>query len=373
MLTVILKCTDGCNLDCAYCSLGEKPCHHVIPAELLQKTLEYICRVCERRGEDKAEIILHGGEPTLVPRETYAEAFDRAQGQGVDFRLSMQTNAYKLTPEYIRFFKDYDVHVGVSIDGSAAVHDKERRSQNGKETFAVVAEHIDQLLRENINVSCLMVLTAIGAAAPVDFLDFYAIRGLHLKINPLLNYGMAAQNPALALRQGDYARYLIRVYEYVTGHDIDVMISPLDVILRAFVYEQPISECTFRADCNKRFLCVDHMGDIYPCGKYSDVHQFRLGNVCESGPDLLDTPQMKTLLERRSCAMPEQCRSCSFRNICHAGCSAEAAIENRLGQPPVLCEDYKILFRYFSGDGLRILRRKLAERRQYLMEMLDGI
>ncbi len=373
MLTVILKSTDGCNLNCAYCSLGEKPYCNVITAERLQETLEYILRVCEYREEDTAEIILHGGEPTLVPWQTCAAAFDSVRGRGIDFRLSMQTNAYALTPAYIRFCRDYGVRVGVSIDGSAAIHDRERRSQNNTETFAIVSGNIDRLLRENIPVSCLMVLTAIGADSPLDFLDFYAARGLHLKINPLLNYGMAAKNPGLVLKPGDYAQYLIRVYEHIAAHDIDVMVSPLDIILRAFVHGQQIRECTFREDCNKCFLCIDHKGDIYPCGKFSDAHMFRLGNVRESGPGLLDTPEMKTLLARRSYEMPEQCRGCSFRNVCHAGCSAEAVIENRPHKPPILCEDYQILFHYFSGNGLRLLRRQLTERRQYLLEILHGI
>ena len=39
MLTLILKGTNGCNLNCAYCSLGEKSRHDIVSDQTLMRIL----------------------------------------------------------------------------------------------------------------------------------------------------------------------------------------------------------------------------------------------------------------------------------------------------------------------------------------------
>lgn len=375
MLTLILKGTNGCNLNCAYCSLGEKPRHDIVSIQTLKYIFEYVCDVCRQRNDLQLEIILHGGEPTLVPVNVYDAAIRHAQTQYPDIQmgLSMQTNGFCISDEYLSFLQYYNVNVGVSIDGSAEIHDWERKSKSGQDTFKTVTENIERMQSAGLNVSGLMVLTSKGVAAPLDYLDYYASQHIYLKINPLLNYGEACNNPELAIKKGDYGNYLIRVYEYIIANDIDVTISPIDKILQAILRKDKIRECTFNARCNHGFLCIDYLGDIYPCGKYSDIHDFKLGNVLSQSLDVLTSPQFQSLTERRSCKLPTKCRECKYVGICNAGCSAEASIEKRFEEPPFLCEDYQMLFDYFSSAGLRLLREQLVKSKQHLMEESDGV
>ena len=375
MLTLILKGTNGCNLNCAYCSLGEKPRHDTVSLQMLNKIFEYACKVCQLRRDSQLEIILHGGEPTLVPANVYDSAIQYIQKQypAIKIGVSIQTNAFCISEEYLSFLQRHNVNVGVSVDGSAEIHNQERRSRNGRDTFQAVAENIDRMQSAGLNVSGLMVLTSIGVSAPFNYLDFFASRHIHLKINPLLNYGEAYKNPELAIKKGDYADYLIRLYEYIIANGVDVTISPVDKILQAILRGDRIRECTFQAGCNRGFLCIDHMGDIYPCGKYSDIHGFKLGNVLSETQDILNSPQFLKLTERRSLKLPVKCRKCKYVELCHGGCSAEASIEKNFEEPPFLCEDYQILFDYFSSKGLLRLREQLMESKRRLMEEPDGV
>lgn len=369
MITLILKGTDGCNLNCAYCSLGEKTSHHVISEEMLFESLRYVCRMAQRRGEPRITVILHGGEPTLVPAEEYRNAFTTIQREFPDISvtISVQTNAFHISSEMFQFFRDFHAAAGVSIDGSQKIHDGERKSCAGQNTFSQVWDNIGRLQEQGNPVSCLMVLTGAALREPLDYLHDFADRHLHLKINPLLQYGEAVKNPQLFLKPGEYAEYLIRVYEYILAERIELTVSPLDKILQAVLTEKQIRECTFDAQCSRSFLCIDWKGDIYPCGKFSDIHAFCLGNVKDRDTELLQTPQLKRLLERRCSALPEACRACSFLEICHAGCSAEAVIEGAFDQPTALCSDYQRLFRYFQGDGLRYFKKHLLERKRELL------
>lgn len=375
MLTLILKGTNGCNLNCAYCSLGEKTRHDTVTQEMLPRIFEYACHICELRNESQLEIILHGGEPTLVPIKIYETAIKYAKKRFPKLKigLSMQTNAFCISDDYLKFLLQYDVNVGVSIDGSAKIHNNERKSKNGKDTYDTVTRNINRMLDSGINVSGLMVLTSLGVIAPLDYLEYFASRHIHLKINPLLNYGEVYKNPELSLKQGDYAHYLIRVYEYIMEKDIDVTVSPIDKIFLAILQKDAIRECTFNAECNSNFICIDYNGDIFPCGKYSDIHGFKLGNVLSLHQDVLQRSEMELLKKRRSCCLPNECQRCKYVEMCHAGCNAEASIEGEFNEPPFLCKDYQILFDYFKGEGLLLLRRKLAERKQFIMERIDGV
>lgn len=375
MLTLILKGTNGCNLNCAYCSLGEKPRHDTVSPQVLYKIFEYVCNVCRQRNDPQIEIILHGGEPTLVPVKVYDEAiqFIRKQFPNIKISISMQTNAFCISEEYLSFLQRNDVNIGVSIDGSAEIHNQERKSKSGQDTFEVVAENIKRMQSAGLSVSGLMVLTSIGVSVPLDYLNDFASQHIHLKINPLLNYGKACKHPELAIKRGDYADYLIRVYEYVIANGIDVTVSPIDKILQAILRKDRIRECTFNANCNNGFLCIDHTGDIYPCGKYSDIHGFKLGNVLLQTQDVLQTRQFHQLTERRTCRLPAKCRTCKYVELCHAGCNAEASIEKNFEEPPFLCEDYQMLFEYFSSKGLLRLREQLVKSKRHLLEEPDGI
>lgn len=375
MLTLILKGTNGCNLNCAYCSLGEKTEHCVISESMLYQALRFAAEACTKRGEQALSVILHGGEPTLVPVQTYKSAFDRIRMEypAPSIKILMQTNAYALTREYLDFCKEYEVSVGVSIDGSQAIHDAERQSRSGQATFSQVLQNIDRMQAEGISVACLMVLTRAGVLAPLDFLELYASRGLSLKINPLLNYGEAEKHPELALRPGEYAAYLIRVFEYILTHELDLSVLPLEKILRAILHGGSIGECTFHPRCNEQFLCIDHLGDVYPCGKFADTHEFKLGNVASLSDNWKEHPQMQYLAERRSCKLPDPCRTCGYLKLCGAGCSAEALIERTADLRPAMCEDYQILFRYFYQEGLQKLKSSLLRQKAERMEQINEL
>jgi radical SAM additional 4Fe4S-binding domain len=375
MLTLILKGTNGCNLNCAYCSLGEKTKHDLVDSTMLNQIFEYVCGVCQRRKENRLNIILHGGEPTLVPVTVYEAAIQgiRRKYPDVDVEVSMQTNGYSISDEYLAFFQRYDVNVGISIDGSAEIHNTERRSKTGKASYEKVIINMERLQAAGINVSGLMVLTSIGCFEPLDYLQYFASHHIHLKINPLLNYGEVYKNPQLAIKKGDYANYLIRAYEYIIENEMEVTVSPIDKFLSAVLNQKNISECTFNPDCNRNFICIDHLGDIYPCGKFSDVHTYKMGNVLNIDDDILENHQFRKLQERRTCKLPNKCESCRFAFLCHAGCSAEACIEKNINEPPYLCEDYQVLFEYFSEKGLLKLREQLMKEKRTLMEKLNGV
>ena len=140
MLSIVLKGTNGCNLACSYCSLGNKKNVSKVTKEKIYDIMRYSCELCEHISEKHICFILHGGEPTIISSSAYGYAIDRIKNEykNLNIEISLQTNGYNLSEEWIDFFKRYDVSVGVSVDGSALIHDSERITINGENTFAVV-------------------------------------------------------------------------------------------------------------------------------------------------------------------------------------------------------------------------------------------
>lgn len=368
MMTIIIKGTNGCNLACSYCSLGEKKDFKYVDRQMLEEIFLYSCQLAQQQKENALNFILHGGEPALVDWRVYKSAIDKARKQFADMeiRISMQSNGLALTDEMIRFIQDYDIHIGISLDGSEEIHDAQRLTAGCEPTYRQIVDNIKRFHNAGIAVSCLMVLTKNALGKGYEYLKFFEENGIPLKINPLLNYGGVYEHPELSLSQGDYADYLIGLYEYLIEKDVGVQIAPIDDILQSVLNHQRLRECTFNKECSRHFLCIDYKGDIYPCGKFSDMDRFKLANITKVPDNIFDTQIMQSLRKRRNEKLPSKCQSCKYLKFCNGGCSAQAVIDGNFDDTPILCEDYRKLFRYFSKDGLILLKGELQRQKKIL-------
>jgi uncharacterized protein len=368
MLTIIVKGTNGCNLACSYCSLGEKTNFQYIDEDGLKNLFMFSCQFAKYSNEKEINFIFHGGEPMLIRPDIYGESirFAKMKFPELNIKFSMQSNGFVLTDSFVEIIKKHDIHMGISIDGCEKIQDSQRRTVANQPTYTTVKKNIDKLLRAGVSVSCLMVLTKNALLVGYDYLRFFEERGLCLKINPLLNYGEASGHPELILETGDYADYLIGLYEFIMEQNMDVIVSPIDDILESVVYDRDIRECTFRKECNRDFLCIDYKGDIYPCGKFSDMELMKIGNISKTAFKEIGDFLRENLCERRKSHLPEQCKSCKYKKLCNGGCSAEAVISGDLEEVPFMCKDYRRIFDYFHGEGLGLLKDELMKQKRKL-------
>jgi uncharacterized protein len=153
---VTFKVAARCNLNCSYCYVFNKgdSTWRRRPARMSQEVFEAgIARLreaCLRTGRDEVSVTLHGGEPTLIGTARARAFFDAAQRglDGVaDVRLAIQTNGTRLTPAWVALLAEHRVDVGVSIDGPAHVHDRERVDHQGRGSHAAVRRGLE-LLRD---------------------------------------------------------------------------------------------------------------------------------------------------------------------------------------------------------------------------------
>ncbi|WP_031166523.1 FxsB family cyclophane-forming radical SAM/SPASM peptide maturase [Streptosporangium roseum] len=150
----ILKIHSRCDLACDYCYMYEmadqswRSRPRRMPPEIVSAVAGRIAEHVRAHALPSIEVILHGGEPLLAGRQPIREAVSSirsAVGPGTRVDVSLQTNATLLDTAYLRLFDELDVRIGVSLDGDAQMHDRNRRRRNGEGSHAAVAAALDRL------------------------------------------------------------------------------------------------------------------------------------------------------------------------------------------------------------------------------------
>ncbi len=159
-MTILVKPWIGCNLACAYCY--EADIHGWLKEQ--RKKVQYdldavIKSMTEAYAATRDKIVLHGGEPLLLPIEDLEKISKRMvelQGHGV-----IQTNGHLINDQHIALFKKYKVSVGISMDGPKELNRFRGWKWNEKATDSYsekLYETIKRLPKEGIYTAVIVVL-----------------------------------------------------------------------------------------------------------------------------------------------------------------------------------------------------------------------
>src|SRR5262249_6309544 len=128
--------------------------------EVFEATLRAMRCYCTRTGRHRMSIIFHGGEPTLIGTARFDRLARRAAtvlGSKL-YGMSVQTNATLVDEEWVRLFRRHQVHVGVSLDGPASIHDTVRIDRQGRGTHARTVAGLRRLQDGGLEPSVLCVI-----------------------------------------------------------------------------------------------------------------------------------------------------------------------------------------------------------------------
>lgn len=328
----------------------------------MMSTLSWFSGYARERNEMNPVVIFHGGEPLLIPVMQYRRCIDDLLSRNPDmnFTMNIQTNGTILNPEIISLMKDFNIKPGISLDGMKRIHDSQRRDVNGNATYDRIMASIRTLKANGIRVSLLMVLTRESLNADLSYLKDFADMNLPIKINPLYSAGEAVKHPESFLRSGEYADFMIRAFEYIIGNNIHVSLMPVEYVIQAVINDCTPRGCIFSERCHDSFICVNHDGNIYPCGRYADDKMNLLGNIhegiSESGHEILNRLKVSRIRV--------ECIECSYRKFCNGGCTAMNGM---------MCNDYKKFLDYLYADGLRKYKSYLLSRRDEIENVLHAV
>ncbi|MEU9189891.1 cyclophane-forming radical SAM peptide maturase AmcB [Streptomyces sp. NPDC048484] len=176
--TVVVQPTTWCNLDCQYCYLPFRKLKHQMSPEVAEALAQQVAGL-EDSGHPIG-IVWHAGEALAVGQQKFAallDPFEKLRRAGRVHHY-VQTNATLITETWCHLLAAYDVRLGVSIDGPAALN-AERVDLRGKPAFDRIRRGITQLREYGTPFSVISVVGTLGIAMPEELMEFLTTLGAH--------------------------------------------------------------------------------------------------------------------------------------------------------------------------------------------------
>jgi uncharacterized protein len=171
---LVLQPTPFCNINCSYCYLPNRQSTKRMSADTLARIFQWVFD--SGLAREPFTLLWHAGEPLVLPVSFYeaaAELLRQHNVATVPVLQSFQTNATLLDAAWCAFLRGPDIHLGVSVDGPDFLHDRHRRTRQGRGTLDRVLQGIDLLHEHGVSFEVITVLTADALDYPDELFDFY--------------------------------------------------------------------------------------------------------------------------------------------------------------------------------------------------------
>lgn len=357
-----------CNLACRYCYYLEKGDYYVSSSEgpfMTDATLErYIQEYIQTQTSREINFTWHGGEPLMRPLDFYrkAVALQARYGSGRQIANCLQTNGLLLNDDWCRFLHDEGWLVGLSIDGTQAMHDAYRQGRNGAPSWERVMRAVELLERHHVEWNAMATVHQANAEQPLEFYSFFrnTLGCRYLQFTPIVERLLQEGEKTWLAQVGDedcrlapysvlphqWGNFLCAIFDEWVRHDVGyTFVQLFDATLAGWMGVAP-GVCVYAEECGHAAV-MEHNGDVYSCDHFV-FPRHRLGNIhTHTLPQMLYGPQQTAFSRLKRDALPRQCRQCPWLKACHGECPRLRFARAADGEPGLnfLCAGYQ---RYFS-------------------------
>lgn len=369
-MQIIIKLTNQCNFSCVYCSEGNPTIRKFIEMDTLKKMVDDVPEILENTHDDMIELLWHGGEPLLYGLDNLSEIMQYATQKLAKYKLKflLQTNGYLIDKSWINLFKQFDVNVGISLDGYEEIHDFNRKTIGGEKTFWKIISNIEALKVEGIMPATLMVLNTDINIDSDKLFKFIEEKDLQTKIHPVIPCGRAENVTGIVDIYDKYVLLMQDLYAKCMDSEKTVVIEPLDQIVNAILGIAPIKECSYNGVCGRQFICLYSDGGVGFCGRASNGNDIGYGKLSEKSLwELYNSQNAKLIRSRDEYLQKNDCMGCTYWDLCHGGCSFEAfLIKGDIYSKYHNCVGRKKLIDFLRKTGIELLRKRfLREKNEY--------
>ena len=341
---IVLKVQETCNLNCSYCymyNLGNE-LYKSVPAstslDVCESVAKFIVREFRSRNPKYVRLVMHGGEPMLMPPRRFRERMDAiisilknqlTESQLKRVKYCMQTNATLVSEEWIDCLEDYKISTSVTIDGPKEFHDQLRVDKFGQGSYDRVIAGV----------------TALQEAERRGRLDTV---GCLLVINPKLNGETAYHHIAdeLGFKHFDFllpfrdwesfdpvemelvGQFLVSSFRaWVASENDGISVRLFNKAIKALLLPPNRNSEHLESSSSKEkklghyFIVVESDGSVMPdeslrptySGRFSDLNIAEVDMV-----DVIAAPEYRALI-MSSLTLADECLNCTLRTACASG------------------------------------------------------
>jgi uncharacterized protein len=354
-----------CNLECSYCYYLETGRYFQSQHQQFRMSdslLErYIHQYIESSPGPVVQFTWHGGEPTLAGLDFYRLVINlqkRYLPEGWSCWNNLQTNGILLDDEWCSFLADAHFDVGLSIDGTQGLHDKNRQDHSGSGSYERAVAAVRRLQSHGIQPDLLCTVTSETAQEPLAV--YRALKDLNtgwIQFIPILRIAADGQPTADSVSGEEYGDFLCAVFDEWIRHDL----GRLDVQLfaeMALVWSGGNASLCWMAPTCGRVLIVEHDGSVYSCDHFVN-HDHHIGDIESSHLSaLVDSPVQRIFGNEKQTKLPLQCRSCSWIKICNGGCPKDRFALAENGEPGLnyLCTGLRQFYAHAEQPLMRVMQ-----------------
>lgn len=371
---IILELTYKCNLQCSYCYLDYSNLNPVGEMSLetfksfVDKTI--VQRKINGRKDIELQIILHGGEPTLLDPEKLdtmiSYAIEKFEDHGVKYFFNMQTNGTTINEDHLKYLKKVN-SVGISLDGLEEAFslrsDNTKMVENIRSTMSI-------LDKNNIRYGVLSVITNRS----IDRIEeLRNVIDKSLKIFPV--YDVQNKNSHIEVPQKEYFEKIIKkdldnkFYANCDGTELNNQLTRqfkrvfADILFNHTDTTQ--STCNFKfCGSGLRIVSVQPDGSIHRCDRWSinkvDKEEYELSDL--KYYDFLGIYQLKEAVKfnymLHNIHKETGCDECFARYACDWDC--QSLHYSKYGEYGVdkekVCTITKELYKYVEYNIIDILK-----------------
>lgn len=356
---ITIQVTQNCNLRCEYCAYSgnysqRTHTNKTMDIQTIYKCVDFIMQ--HSRDLETINIGFYGGEPLImVDNIRQCVTYIRDNYPERDIHYTMTTNGTLFNDTNLQFLQDAGVHIMISLDGPAIIHDYHRKFADGRGSFDTIMRNVEYIrekypdlykkvsfnavINPDADYSCVMnffdaetilrdstirsgPVSDLGAKEAVVYNDYYFVTYRYERMKLLLYLlGMIKKESISKLLLNELSN-IQRTREQMT---------PITGLTEATHHGGPCIPGAMR-------LFVDVDGNFYPCERVdesSDV--MRIGHIdeginIEKAEELLNIGRLTE----------EECLRCW--NLMHCSmCAAHADIGGELSKETKLsrCESMK--------------------------------
>lgn len=308
--SLILMLTHNCTMRCDYCYMGKKR-DMAMPARMARHAIDRAIHSLAEGGT--LELGFFGGEPLLeasLVLDLMGHAQQQCRRQGQSLEPSLTTNGTVTGPTAWVVLNWPGLHLAVSCDGIAEVHDAHRRFADGRASSTTVHATITRLMLDNLGFRVVMVVRPDTLDRVVDSARLLRTMGVR-HIEPALDLWTIWSEADESRLTATIAKLADFWGEGLPDNSIGWFDEKTAQLARLPI--PPMTRCGFGDGA----VAVAPSGRLYPCerliGEDRPDNPMRLAGHASEGSDFL---HLRSALPRQYKA----CNSCAMEGMCNTLC-----------------------------------------------------
>lgn len=343
IITPIIMVTKNCVLNCSYCYVESKN-KDIISLELVYKILNEIIEY----NKSNTTIIWHGGEPLLAGIDFFKDVIQYLNHRFPTIKIShkIQTSGLLITDDWVNFFKENDIGIGISLDAPKKFHDINRKTKTGKNSFELIENSISKLNNKDVKFGILTVITKHSINSATDIFGYFYSKKLDFGFSILTPVNQKLLN--IAPSEQEYCEFYYEMLDlYLNQKEPTISVVPLMHHVMSLLLNKSVDFCANSENCANDYLSFAPNGDTFACDRFVECKDTYFGNINVQKFDEILNSKNRMKFYDRSMFMKDKCSDCKYLNICFGGCPHESYVRhNSLYENEFECNIYKKIFAF---------------------------